>query len=85
MVITQCYHNVVKYETLQRCPNAGLQCCHTILKLCNLAMCPSRADVKTDLTKIQPVGNVVVTYSVCWVVNYFNVFDCSTTCPVIQE
>ena len=33
-------------------------------------MCPSRADnVKTDLTKIQPVGNVVVTLSDCWVIS----------------
>ena len=31
------------------------------MKLRNLGMCPSRAyNVNSDLTKIQPVGNIVV-------------------------
>ena len=63
MVIKQRCHNIVKVTLLlQHCHNIGLQCCHNVVKLRNLGMCPSRDDnVKTDLTKIQPVDNVVVT------------------------
>ena len=63
MVRKQRCHNIVKVTSfLQHCLNVDLQRCHNVGKLCNLGMCPSRADnVETDLTKIQPVGNVVVT------------------------
>ena len=59
MVITQRCHNVVKVTYLY---NVGLQSCHIVMKIENMGMYPSHADnVKTDLTKIQPVGNVLVT------------------------
>ena len=63
MVIKQRCHNIVKVtQLIQYCHNVGLQCCHNVVKLRNLGMCPSSADnVETDLTKTQPVANIVVT------------------------